>query len=543
MGIWSRTLFTVVFALTSAAAHAEGISTYEIPVNNRLPTRNIDGFVTIDLLKTEGTKVISKDFYGADSMGFAALPKNSLVTPLELSMIKFGGNVHSTYNWENNTYFDLYHNNFYTQTESTKSLLQRVRSQYKAEPLFQVNMMGWQPEGLRRNGFTYTNTADAQHAGDFVRSLNETNKTFLKNIIMDNEPFYWKSTHGKYSPSADEYIERFISYVVALKDAQKEINNRPEYLKIWGPEIATGWTGWQTNHSDDCIFNYALKEVVTCTYGENDEFADFIPYFLSKITEFEQDSIRNPNGYKMLDYLTLHYYPLFREQFDDNGSIITKSIQNQNVAAMLSSVNVWDNISYTNNFDRASPLQTTPMILQKFEQWKNDFYPSAHLAVTEFGIDSVENIGYHPIVRPLYLADLVPRLAQFGVKNFFHSFLQGGQDGSDWALLNGSKKSHLYYIYSLYTNKFKGQGVETSKTYGDEVNAYSVRNANTVTLFVVNKDKKVHNAAIKFANNEMKRDETEVSLMPWSLTVLEIPLTESALIKVYRYGAKEMGIL
>ncbi len=543
MKLKSRTLITVALGLASAVVNAEGISTYEIPVNNRLPTRNIDGSVTINLAESEAAQVITKSFYGADAMGFAALPKSSLVSPLELSMIKFGGNVHSTYNWKNNTYLDIYSNSFYTVKEGPKTLIEKVRSQYQAEPLFQVNMMGWQPETTSNGGLVYANTADAEHAGDFIRSINGAQGAGLKNIIMGNEPFYWELTHGKYSPSADEYIEKFINYVVAIKDAQKEINNRPGDLKIWGPEIATGWTGWQTNHPNDCVFNYTLKEVATCSYGENGEFKDFIPYFLSKIAEFEQDEVNNPNGYKMLDKLTLHYYPLFREQFSDNDSIITKSLPNQNVDGMLASTNVWDNPSYINSYDRASPLGTSPMILQKFEGWKNTYYPGATLAVTEFGIDSVENIDYHPIVRPLYLADMLPRLAQFGVKNFFHSFLQGGINGSDWALINGQSKSHLYYMYSLYTTKFKGFTLESSKTYGDEVNTYSVKNGNVVTLFVVNKDAKIHNTAVKLSNSAAAESFTEVSLEPWSLTVFEIPLSEAGTIKVYRYGAKEMGVL
>ncbi len=540
-----RSLIALVIGLSSASAFAEGITQYQIPRNNRLPTRNLDGSVTLDISSAKEALTVSQNFYGADNKGFARLPSKNIVNQLELSMIKFGGNIHSSYNWENNTYFDLYSNNFYRVGTSTSSLIQTVRSSYNAEPIFQINMMGWQPVRNANGTLSYEQTADAQHAANFITEINGVQSQGLKNIVMDNEPFHWESTHGAYSPSADEYIEKFIAYVVAMKDAQMEINNRPQDLKIWGPELATGWTGWQTNHPSDCVMNYALKVPATCTYGENGEFSEFIPYFLSKLSAFENDQVNNPNGYKMLDYLTLHYYPLFREQFNDNGSIITKKmIENQNVAGMLASTNVWDNPSYVNRFDRASPLGTNPQILQKFEAWKNGYYPSAKLAVTEFGIDSIENVGYHPIVRPLYLADMLPRLASFGVKNFFHSFLQGGVNGSDWALINGSNKSHLFYMYSLFTTKFKGSTVETQKTYGDEVNTYSVKSGNVITLFVVNKDTKIHNTAVKLQNgSSLAEDMTEVSLEPWSLTVFEIPLTESGTIKVSRYGAKEMGVL
>lgn len=83
----------------------------------------------------------------------------------------------------------------------------------------------------------------------------------------------------------------------------------------------------------------------------------------------------------------------------------------------------------------------------------------------------------------------------------------------------------------------------SNKTYGDEVNSYTVNNGSTINLFLVNKNTKVHNAAIKFSRSESSEQEVaEVSLPAWSLTVLEIPQTESGMIKAYRYGAQEMGL-
>lgn len=534
----------VTLLISSTTVLAQGITEYEIPFRNRLPVRNIDGTITINLQNQNASNVaVSKDFYGVDNKGFSNLPKVENVLPLEVSKVKFGGNLHSTYNWELNSYYDIYSNMFAYAPTPFDARLRNVKDRYQADPLVQVNMMGWMPVKNADNTLSYTRTADASHAAQMIRFLNEEKKLGIKNILMGNEPFLWESTHGKYSPSADEYIDMFIEYVVAMKDAQYLINGRPNDLKIWGPEIATGWTGWQTNHPNDCVINYALKNPATCTYGANGEFSEFIPYFLSRLAEFEQDKDTNPYGYTLLDYLTVHYYPLFREEFSDTNSIITKDVTTQNVAGMLESVNLWDSPTYVNRYDNASPLGVAPSILPKFQAWAQNYYPGAKLAVTEFGIDSVENVNYHPIVRPLYLADFVPRLAQFGVQNFMHSFLQGGKGESSWALINGQEKTHLYYMYSLYTNKFKGNVMVSNKTYGDEVNSYTVNNGSTINLFLVNKNTKVHNAAIKFSRSESSEQEVaEVSLPAWSLTVLEIPQTESGMIKAYRYGAQEMGL-
>lgn len=523
---------------------AEGISEYEIPFGNKLPVRNIDGTITVNLEDKAFKKVVvTKEFYGVDNKGFSNLPRTQDVSPLNLSKVKFGGNLQSSYNWELNSYYDLYTDLFAYAPTPLDTRLRNVQERFQAEPIVQVNMMGWHPQRNNDGTLSYVRTADAKHAARKIEFLNKDKNLGIKNIAIDNEPFLWESTHGKDSPSADQYIEMFIDYVLSVKDAQSLINGRPNDLKIWGPEMATGWTDWQTNHTDDCVINYALKNPALCSYGENKDFTHFIPYFLYKLSEFENDPLKNPAGYKLLDYLTIHYYPLFRNDFSDQNSIITKYSDNQNIKGMLESVNLWDSPNYINRFDKASPLGGSPNLLQRFQAWIDTYYPQTSLAITEFGIDSVENINYHPIVRPLYLADLVPRLAQFGVQSFIHSFLQGGEGDSSWALINGQNKSPLYYMYSLYSNKFKGDVVVSTKTYGDEVNSYTVISESVVKLFLVNKNTKVHNAAIKFNRLKNNAQEiAEVSLPAWSLTVLEIPTDKSGMIKVYNYGAKEMGL-
>lgn len=536
-------LAVFVILLGSNITYANGITEFSIPFGNKLPVRNIDGIVNVDLEQVETNKSITSQFYGADNKGFSRLPSPSVVNQLGLGIIKFGGNLHSSYNWELDAYYDLYTGAISYVYAPLERRLRSIRQSYNAEAAFQVNLMGWQPERGADGVLRYENTADEVHAANAIRHLNEDKKVGLKYVIIGNEPFLWQSTHGKPLPSADEYIEKFISYAYSIREAQEMANGRPNSIEIWGPEIATGWTGFQTTHPDDCIVDYTLAETMICSYG-NGQFDEFIPYFLHRLSLFESDTKANPNGYKLLDRLTLHYYPLFRTDFYDLGSAIVNENGEQNIQGMLESTNLWDSNTYVNQFDQASPKGVSPKIIPKFQEWAQSNYPNVKIAVTEFGIDSVESVDYHPIVRPLYLADMVPRLAKSGIDGFVHSFLQSGPAGySSWALINGEEKSPLYYTYSLYTRLFKGQVLQSNETYGDEVNSYTVKNGNDVNVFLVNKNTKVHNASVQFSNNASAvREVAEIALMPWSVTVLSIPISEDAQIKVYRYGAEEMGL-
>lgn len=532
--------------LIAAQVHAAGISQFNIPANNKLVNEQVDGKINVSLGVNEQSHiVVKKDFYGADTNGFSKLPQSSLVSPLQIGYVKLGGSLHSVYNWELDAYLDTHDQGIFYVYSSLERRLRFIQNNYKSEPMFQVNMLGLMPVKNANGDLEMTNSADAKHAAKAISFINGTKNIGLKNVLMGNEPFDSLEVHGKAIPSADEYIAEYIDYVVAIRKAQEEISGNSNDIKIWGPEIATGWSGWQTMHPADCQTDYSLPEKYKCSYG-NGKFSEFIPYFLSKISSFENDKKLNPRGYKMLDYLTFHYYPLFRKDFKNTNTIITNNSGEQEIAGMLESVNLWDSANYINKYDSASPKGVTPKIINKFQNWRNNFYPNAKIAVTEYGIDSVQNVNYHPIIRPLYLGDLMGRLARSGVNTFINSFLQSGNGENDWALIDQSnetdKKTRLYNVYSLFSNHFIGTIIPSKSNYGDLVNSYSVLNSDGVTVILVNKDMKVHSPELNLINNNIPTHSLEINLPAWSITVVKIPRAINDNVSIYQYGAKEMGI-
>jgi hypothetical protein len=531
-------IILVIFGM-STNSFSKGIKEFNITFDHQL---NNEGSVEVNTNFTvQNNFNITKYFYGADTNGFSVLPDALLVAPLQLGYVKMGGSLHSTYNWEINAYYDRGDSGIFYVYSPLERRIKKIQEGYNASPMFQINMLGWQPSFENNGDLKYLQTADVTHAADAVTFINGTKKLGVKHILMGNEPFESEEVHGKTIPSADEYIDKYIKYAMAMRRSQEKVSGNSNDIKLWGPEVATGWTNWQTTHPNDCTIDNQILEKMHCSYGEG-RFTEFMPYFLYRISQFEKDRLNNPKKYKMLDYISFHYYPLFRTAFKDPGSIILNDNNTQNITGMLESVNLWDNENYINKFDSASPKETTPKIIKKFLNWKSKFYPNSKLALTEFAIDSVANIAYHPIVRPLYLADLIARLGSSGVDTFINSFLQSGRNANNWEMINGNEKTSLYYIYSMYSTYYLGTVLNSTDNFGDKINSYSIKSANGINVFLINKDSAVHNTGISFKTGNDIQNITNVSLPGWSLTILSIPDDHKKIIKVHQYGALEMGI-
>lgn len=227
---------------------ANGAKEYQIKIGQKLDRFAIDGRIVVDLDTSKTGLAINKSFYGADSYEFSELPSARLVAPLQLGYLKLGGSLHSVYNWELNNYFDRREGKILYVYSPLERRLRMIKDNYKASPMFEVNMLGWQPDYNQNKELELLNTADSKHAAKAVTYINGKFKLGLKNILMGNEPFNSMSIHGRPIPSADEYIEKYIKYVMAIRKAQEKLSGNSNDINIWGPEIATGWIGWQTAH-------------------------------------------------------------------------------------------------------------------------------------------------------------------------------------------------------------------------------------------------------------------------------------------------------
>ena len=314
-----------------------------------------------------------------------SFPDLEISKNLNLKVIRVGGNNMSRYNW---------HNSLITDTGSNHAKHQLPLEDFVAfcralgaEPLIQVNAMGWAPSEKRGNPMEKCMTE--KDAADLVTYLNGTKKLGVKYFEIDNEFEIWGETHRDVrktgAPSGKDYIDIFIKYASAMKKAQAAIS-KPEDIKILGPVNSASWTGWKTMIYND-------------NFGGFDSFP---PYFLRECRNYEKSS-----GMRILDIYSFHYYPSYRPDYNNGRQFITESLP-----AMLESVQTWWNPNYLNLYDYSIPRGKSWWVIPQYRKWINDIYPGTELAITEFNLDAASQIVYPSGLREIWLADLYGIMAK-----------------------------------------------------------------------------------------------------------------------------------
>lgn len=511
--------------------------------------RNIDSSnpnqIKIDVSKTGRTLPV--DFYGSHLDAQSEIPAAQYFNELNVSKIRIGGNEYDVFNPESN--LAITNSRGLIKLKGFDEIAQKLNS-HNVKGIFQINLLGYQPE-LVGSDYVLKRTFDAQAATRLIKELNGAKKLGIKDFSLGNEFAQWHETHNHIwgsedGISADEYIERFISYAIALRAGQEAVNGDPNSIKIWGPEISVSWLDWNTgNFANDCEWSDTPGQV-NCHY-DNGRFTHFIPYFLSKLKNAEKNAAINPKGYKLLDYFAFHYYPNFRTKISDINSIVTDSSGKQWVAGILEATRVLNDDTYINKIDLSSFKNSSPNILNRMSNWVKDNYPTAKLAINEFALDSdYRTTNYHPIIRPLYLADVVGIVSGFDI-SYFNHFVFNSPEGVDlpWVMLKGGKiKTDNFMMYKLLSNNFKGTVVEAKDSLGDIVNAYATLDGDMIDVLVVNKEPVAKRIEIEILNGRNSKGVSHV-FPAWSVSVLKLHRNTGLFTKTYEYfqlGAKEMGI-
>ncbi len=525
------------YACSSAITSVKG-------VYDRQEKADITSKITIDLNKK--FQKIDKQFYGSHVDSYSELPSKELVDELQLGKIRIGGNDFDVYNWKSCT--TVTHRGEIKSAPCLENLASDM-STYKVDSIFQINLSGYQPE--KTNGsYVIKRSFTADSAYEMIKYLNGKLKLKIANVSLGNEFSIWNETHPKVwesddAISADEYIDRYIQYAIAVRRAQEEATGDSNSIKLWGPEMTSSWYDWNTgNMSKDCQWG-DVRGRVSCSYGGG-KFDNFIPYFLYRLKAAEADKTLNPKSYKLLDYFTIHYYPNFRTNNSDPASIIKNQSGQQMVAEMLESTRIWNDPTYINKYDVTSYRNFSPDILERMKNWLANYYPDALLAINEFSVDSdYRTNDYHPIIRPLYLADSIGIFAKGGV-SFLNQFILSSSTLSPlpWALIEGGTRQDLFNMYKLFTNNFKGTVVDASDNLGDEVNAYATTENNQINLAIVNKSPLSKTVQIYVQDSALKKL-TNFTIPGWSSSLLKLDKNPDSSVKnydIYEFGAKEMGV-
>lgn len=447
---------------------------------------------------------ISEYLYGSNwGQWLCSFPDENLVKTLNIKVLRTGGNLMSRYNWKTSKYKDTSIGEPYiNQIPSIDEFVNYCRK-IGAEPLIQINMLGWAPNEKTGN-FEYCMTE--KDAAELVYYLNKEKKYNVRFFEMDNEPFIWHFTHKdvrKTPLSIDEYFEKLKKFVVAIRETQRKIDPKTE-LKIFAPAICTSWIDWGTY-------------VDTNYYG----FETAVDLLLKKCAEFENNKKENPKRYRLIDVLSFHIYPRFRINWEDPYDFIPQGPQ-----AMLDSTRtLWDE-EYVNYYDYNQVRGVIPRVIPRFNEWIKKIYPTVELAITEVNVDSMGRIYYPNFLRPIFMADVYGIAAKYGV-DYIMQFCLNDYEGGFGMINESNEENANYHIFKLYAQNFNGT-VLTTESSSKNLSAYSCKNKNNdLVTIIVNKNSTQTSSSIQIVDKNLKLFYT---FKPYSTTLIK--LTKENLVEI-----------
>lgn len=464
-------------------------------------------------ISLQKNKIISPYLYGANWGVWLDFPDKKKVASLGLKLIRAGGPFMDRYNWRSKGY-TFPGNKRNILMRSLDDFIQYCR-QIGAEPLIQINALGYAPD--EQNKDRLTSCMGPEDAADLVRYLNEEKGYNVRFFEIGNEPFIWHRVHFdvRETPcSIEEYFEIFKEISLAMKKAQNEIDPEMQ-LEIFGPAISTSYLSWET-----------------LSLETDSRLA--IEYFLQECHNFEKNSSENPEGFRILDVLSFHFFPSFKDPR-------TGRIQ-EDISSILESTQVWWSQDYANKYDRSVPLGAVAKVIPRFKTWIEDNYPGTELAITEFNIDSQSMVDYNPAIKVLYLADLYGIMAKYGV-NYATQFCLNSSDHNIALIDDVDNITPLYYPLALYAKYFKGTILDVETSLPEKLNVYACNNEGDTIIMVINKEKKSYFTEVILQEEENKDSISFFYNFPaLSLTCIKTPINkEDNLIECWEYGDRQIN--
>lgn len=366
------------------------------------------------------------------------------------TMVRFGGNRTTAFNWENNASnagADWRHSSdnhipnsmvkgsdadapgSAASTFIHNCLSNGQRPLYTIPMIYSVaadkkgvveegDMTRWVDNVARKNA-PFTLAPDLNdgtvYADELVNFLtHEAGGSGRISYALDNEPDLWHSTHPRICKShisCSELIERTVDFAGAIKDVDPE-------AEIFG-FVSFGYSGFNT-------FSSAPDWNQAKTAGGYEWFID---YYVDKIARASARA-----GKTLVDVLDLHWYP--EAKGDNRINQSTANTENDKAARLQSPRSLWDDTYKEKSWITDQKSYMLPLI-PKVKASIDKYCPGMKLAFTEFNYG-----GYEDITGTIALAEVLGIFGRYEIYAANH-----------W----GSPGTYGQAAYSLYRN-YDGKG-------------------------------------------------------------------------------------
>jgi hypothetical protein len=287
----------------------------------------------------------------------------------------------------------------------------------------------------------------------------------LQYYLLDNEHSIWYSTHRDVHPNGpgmDELFQKMRDYSIAIKSAEPN-------AVVFGPE-EWGWDGYFFGGKDQQLFsqnNFSAPDKA----AHGGEY--YIPWLLDQFHQYEIT-----NGKRLLDVLSVHYYPQAGEYCDPSKDgncdlAARQTLRNQSTRSLWDPTYV-DQSWIPSTGINGGIVQLIPML----KQFVSQHYPGLKTAITEY------NWGDEP--------NMNGATAQADIYGIF------GREGLDlatrWTTPAAStptyKAMKMYRNYDGSKSTFGDTSVSTTVPNPDHLSAFSALRSSdgALTIMLVNKD-------------------------------------------------------
>lgn len=179
--------------------------------------------------------------------------------------------------------------------------------------------------------------------------------------LLDNEPSLWHNTHRDVQPlglSMDGLLRRSIDYARAVKSAD------PSAL-VAGPE-EWGWGGlFYSGQDQQWRRRNDWREDAPDRSAHGGQ--DYLPWWLAQMR-----SASDKHGQRLLDVLSLHFYPEGGEHGDDVSPAMQR-LRNRSTRAL------WDP-----DYVDTSWIRERVQLIPRLRAWVAEHFPGLQLALTEY---------------------------------------------------------------------------------------------------------------------------------------------------------------
>jgi hypothetical protein len=402
------TYYYVVSAVNSAGESADSTQVSATP---SAPIGTTAVSVTVDALADRHT--ISPFVYGTNFP-----PTTAYITDSGTTLVRWGGNASTRYNWKNfdtNAANDFYFINRPMDSTDTVVPLYQDSVQFVtsvtgagSSPLMTIGMLPWVAKDATSYSFSVAkygaqcktdpynpdagngvkmdcatnitgndptdadaplldgppangDPAGSVYRDQWVAALATAFGNSPHFYDMDNEMDIWGGTHRDVHPNPSGYSELRDTF---LKEARGVKTWDPQAVRF-GPVSCCWWFYWNGANGSDKVAHGGV---------------DFLPWWLNEV--YWSDLIA---GSRSLDVMDIHAYP------DPPDGLSTMTLAQQQAAALRIFRDYWDptyvsesstiNQQYTTQIQ---PLKTIPFRLPRLRAMLNMIYPGTPLSITEW---------------------------------------------------------------------------------------------------------------------------------------------------------------